>query len=150
MNDQTTQQDRLREHGLKGQGIIAELFTALKIKREKLEVAEASKQELLALLVTLASEASAKVKEADELRKQMDEIAEVLECPCCFEKMGAGCEAFGCGHIFCNQTTLKCGAQEAATCPQCREPVTPRVQLFGVISHGKGEGEGEGDGEGGS
>jgi hypothetical protein len=92
----------------------AELVAVLEIKREKLEVAEASKQELAARLATLASEANAQVKEAGELRKQLDEIALVLECACCFEKIGAGCAASfgrgrsatpcaGCGpgYLFC-------------------------------------------------
>ena len=65
----------------------AELVAVLEIKRDKHETAEASKQELVAQLVTLASEAKAQVKEAGELRTQLDEIALVLECVCdCLER----------------------------------------------------------------
>ena len=117
----------------KDSSLEAELVAVLEIKREKLELAEASKQELAARLATLASAANAKVKEAGELRKQLDEIALVLECACCFEKIGAGCAAFGCGHIFCNRA--ECGSRDVVICPECRQPVTSRVPLFGVMSH---------------
>ena len=119
--------------GPKDSSLEAELVAVLEIKREKLELAEASKQELAARLATLASAANAKVKEAGELRKQLDEIALVLECACCFEKIGAGCAAFGCGHIFCNRA--ECGSRDVVICPECRQPVTSRVPLFGVMSH---------------
>ena len=126
--------------GPKDSSLEAELVAVLEIKREKLDLAEASRQELAARLATLASEATlasltanAKVKEAGELRKQLDEIALVLECACCFEKIGAGCAAFGCGHIFCNRA--ECGSRDVVICPECRQPVTSRVPLFGVMSH---------------
>ena len=79
--------------GPKDSSLEAELVAVLEIKREKLDLAEASRQELAARLATLASEATlasltanAKVKEAGELRTQLDEIALVLECVCCLER----------------------------------------------------------------
>lgn len=39
--------------------------------------------------------------EAKNLRKQMEDIAILLQCACCLEKKNSDSVTFGCGHIFC-------------------------------------------------
>ena len=73
----------------------------------------------------------AKIIEAEELRGRLKDIALAFECTFCFEKLGAGSVSFGCGHTYCSKPT--CGSRSVDTCPECRLPVTTRVQLFGTL-----------------
>jgi hypothetical protein len=71
------------------------------------------------------------MKEAADKRGRLNEIALALECGCCFEKLGAGSVSFGCGHTYCNRPD--CASRSVETCPECRQPVTTRVELFGAL-----------------
>ena len=75
----------------------------------------------------LKGEVDAKVREA------RTQVAEAMECACCFETLGEGSVALlPCGHTYCNRAS--CGSPHVAECPECRQAVAGRVALFGALA----------------
>ena len=71
-----------------------------------------------------------------EVRKALTEVAQAMECACCFETLGEGSVALlPCGHTYCNRAS--CASAQAAECPECRQAVAGRVALFGVLANVK-------------
>ena len=67
-----------------------------------------------------------------KVRDKLAEVAQAFECACCFEIFGERSVALTpCGHTYCNRTL--CASASAVECPECREPVAGRVELFGAL-----------------
>ena len=83
----------------------------------------------------LQSAVEAKVKDAVRVavREALDRVAEAMECACCMQTLGSGSVAFGCGHTYCNRAG--CASARVSSCPECRQPVTGRVPLFGPLAN---------------
>jgi hypothetical protein len=79
----------------------------------------------------MKSAVEAKVQDA--VREAMDRVAEAMECALCFETLGSGSVALSCGHTYCNRAG--CESASVSTCPECRQPVTGRVRLFGPLAN---------------
>jgi hypothetical protein len=108
--------------------MVRDLQARIQVKKE---VMEEEQYEHAQRHAQLQSVVEAKIIEAEELRGRLKDIALAFECTFCFEKLGAGSVSFGCGHTYCNKPT--CGSRLVDTCPECRLPVTTRVQLFGTL-----------------
>jgi Ran GTPase-activating protein (RanGAP) involved in mRNA processing and transport len=107
---------------------VRDLQARIEVKKEAMEEEQ---HEHARRHAQLQSVVEAKMKEANELRGRLNEIALALECGLCFEKLAAGSVSFGCGHTYCNRPT--CGSSSVDTCPECRLTVTARVKLFGAL-----------------
>ena len=104
------------------------------VRHQKVEILEGPRGDSSTIQKARGTETrwvEVKNKEAAELRERINKIFLALECGCCFEKFGAGSVSFSCGHTYCNRPT--CAFRSVDTCPECRLPVTVRVQLFGTL-----------------
>jgi hypothetical protein len=116
---------KARGHKQDAMQMVRDLQARIEVQRE---VMEEEQHEHARRHAQLQSVVAAKNKEAAEL---INKISLALECGCCFEKFGAGSVSFSCGHTYCNRPT--CASRSVDTCPECRLPVTARVQLFGAL-----------------
>jgi hypothetical protein len=95
----------------------------VEVKKEKVE--QERRSEMRAAVDT-------KVQAA--LNETLVQVAEAMECACCFEPLAPGSAvAFNCGHTYCNGAL--CASSSSALCPECRQVVTARVPLFGALSN---------------
>ena len=113
---------RMRRDQVAGARVTEALQARLvEVKKEKEEEGEARCSELRVSV-------DAKVREA------LAQVAEAIECACCFEPLAPGSAvAFNCGHTYCNRAN--CVSSSQTHCPECRQLVTVRVPLFGALSN---------------
>ena len=97
----------------------------LVVKNEQLEERASRHSELRASV-------DAKVKAA--VKEALAQVADALECACCFEPLAPGAAvALGCGHTYCNRQA--CPSSSCTVCPECRQPIGARVPLRGVLAN---------------
>ena len=78
----------------------------------------------------LRASVDAKVQAA--VQEALAQVADALECACCLERLAPGAAvALECGHTYCNRAA--CASSHVAACPECRQPIGARVQLFGAL-----------------
>jgi hypothetical protein len=95
------------------------------VKREQVEERATRHSELRASV-------DAKVKAA--VKEALAQVADTLECVCCFEPLAPGAAvALECGHTYCNRQA--CASSSVTECPECRQPIGARVPLFGVLAN---------------
>ena len=95
------------------------------VKKEQVEERAMRRSELRASV-------DAKVKAA--VKEALAQVADALECACCFEPLAPGAAvALECGHTYCNRQA--CASSSVTACPECRQPIGARVPLFGVLAN---------------
>jgi hypothetical protein len=95
------------------------------VKKEQVEERATRHSELRASV-------DAKVKAA--VKEALAQVADALECACCFEPLAPGTAvALECGHTYCNRQA--CASSSVTACPECRQPIGARVPLFGVLAN---------------
>ena len=95
------------------------------VKKEQVEERATRHSELRASV-------DAKVKAA--VKEALEQVADALECACCFEPLAPGTAvALECGHTYCNRQA--CASSSVTACPECRQPIGARVPLFGVLAN---------------
>jgi hypothetical protein len=95
------------------------------VKKEQVEERATRHSELRASV-------DAKVKAA--VKEALAQVADALECACCFEPLAPGTAvALECGHTYCNRQA--CASSWVTECPECRQPIGARVPLFGVLAN---------------
>jgi Ran GTPase-activating protein (RanGAP) involved in mRNA processing and transport/cold shock CspA family protein len=95
------------------------------VKKEQVEERATRHSELRASV-------DAKVKAA--VKEALAQVADALECVCCFEPLAPGAAvALECGHTYCNRQA--CASSSVTECPECRQPIGARVPLFGVLAN---------------
>jgi hypothetical protein len=95
------------------------------VKKEQVEERATRHSELRASV-------DAKVKAA--VKEALAQVADALECACCFEPLAPGTAvALECGHTYCNRQA--CVSSSVTACPECRQPIGARVSLFGVLAN---------------
>jgi hypothetical protein len=95
------------------------------VKKEQVEERATRRSELRASV-------DAKVKAA--VKEALEQVADALECACCFEPLAPGAAvALECGHTYCNRQA--CASSSVTECPECRQPIGARVPLFGVLAN---------------
>jgi hypothetical protein len=81
----------------------------------------------------LQASVDAKMKAA--VKEALAQVADALECTCCFEPLAPGAAvSLECGHTYCNHRQA-CASSSVTACPECRQPIGARVPLFGVLAN---------------
>ena len=80
----------------------------------------------------LRASVDAKVKAA--VKEALAQVADALECACCFAPLAPGAAvALECGLAYCNRQA--CASSSVTACPECRQTIGARVPLFGVLAN---------------
>jgi hypothetical protein len=74
----------------------------------------------------LPASVDTKVKAA--IKEALAQVADALECACCFEPLApVPAVALECGNTYCNRQA--CASSSVTACPECRQPIGARVPL---------------------
>ena len=100
----------------------------MEVKREHGEERAAGAAVHSELRASVDAKVQAAVKEA------LAQVADALECACCFQRLAPGAAvALECGHTYCNRAA--CASSSVTECPECRRPIGARVPLFGALAN---------------
>ena len=94
-----------------------------------------AKKELVEERAARHSELRASVDETVKaaVKEALAQVADALECACCFERLAPGAAvALECGHTYCNRQTY--ASSSVTECPEHRQPIGARVPLVGALS----------------
>ncbi len=92
-------------------------------KRASLKAVATRNSELRA---SVDAKVNAAVKEA------LEQVADALECACCFEPLAPGTAvALECGHTYCNRQA--CASSSVTECLECRQPSERACRSLGCL-----------------